>query len=114
MICKFCGFLSQVKATRLLDGANEFPTRIPSAAWGPQHDRIMAGIFHGLYLVGFRQDGKRLVRIDFVPPHVLAATPELFEPRKPLKPTARRAGWTGYAINLSKLPSIGMKQIYGP
>lgn len=114
VICKFCGFLAQVKATRLKDGSDELPDRVPSAAWRPQHDRILAGIYHGLYIVGFRQDGKTLVRIDFVPPHVLAATPSVFEPRKPLRATAKRAGWAGYNLLVSEIPKVGMRQIYPP
>src|SRR4051812_31407871 len=62
LICKFCGFLAQVKATRLPDGSAELPDRIMSAAWKPQRERILAGIYNGLYLVGYRQDGRRLVR----------------------------------------------------
>lgn len=112
VICKFCGYLAQVKATRLADGTDEFPNRIMAAAWGPQHQRIIAGIFHALYLVGFRQDGKTLVRIDFVPPHVLEACPSVFEPRKPLSSTAKRAGWTGFMLNLSELPAVGRIQVY--
>jgi type II restriction enzyme len=95
LICKFCGFLAQVKAVTLPVGATDFPDRVLGAAWGPQHDQIMAGIFHGLYLVGFSANG-RLVRIDYVPAHVLQSSPEVFEPRQPLRSTAKRAGWTGF------------------
>jgi hypothetical protein len=112
VICKFCGFLAQVKATRLKDGSDELPDRIMGAAWRPQHDRILAGIYHGFYLVGFRQNGESLVRIDFVPPHVIAATPRIFEPRNPLKATAKRAGWTGYTLLVSEIPKVGMRRIY--
>jgi|ERR1700686_108795 len=112
VICKFCGFLAQVKTTRLKDGTDEFPDRIMGAAWRPQHDRILAGIYHGLYLVGFRQNGTSLVRIDYVPPHVIAATPRIFEPRKPLSATAKRAGWAGYTLVASELPKVGIRRIY--
>ena len=111
LICKFCGFLAQVKAVTLKDGSDEFPTRILGAAWGPQHEQIVAGIFHGLYLVGFSTT-KRLVRIDYVPAHVLQASPNVFEPRKPLSGTAKRAGWTGFYYNLSKLPNIGIWRVF--
>lgn len=114
IICKFCGFLAQVKATRLADSTDEFPDRIMGAAWGPQQERIVAGIYHGLFLVGYRQDAKTLVRIDFVPPHILEATPSAFEPRKPLSPTAKRAGWTGFMLNVAALPKVGISRIYPP
>jgi transcription elongation factor Elf1 len=112
IICKFCGLLGQVKTTRLKDGTDEFPDRIMSAAWRPQHDRIIAGVYHGLYLVGYRQNAKTLVRIDFVPPHILEATPGVFEPRKPLSATAKRAGWAGYTLVVSELPKVGRRRIY--
>lgn len=91
-------------------GVQDLPDRILGAAWGPQHEQIVAGIFHGLYLVGFTK-GKRLIRIDYVPAHILQATPEVFEPRNPLGPNARRAGWTGFYYNTTQLPRIGIKRL---
>jgi type II restriction enzyme len=112
LICKFCGFLAQVKATRLPVGTEDLPEKIPSGAWAPQHARILAGIYHGLYVAGFKRNGRTLVRIDYVPPHVLEATPQAFEPRRPLSATAKRAGWRGYTLNLGKLPAVGMQRIF--
>jgi len=73
----------------------------------------MAGIYHGLFIAGFTSKG-RLVRIDFVPPHVLQASPDVFEPRRPLSANAKRAGWQGFTYNLTKLPAIGIQQVYPP
>jgi hypothetical protein len=112
VICKFCGYLAQVKATRLPASSTELPRRFLSAAWQPQHERIIAGIFHGLYLVSYRQNGKTLVRIDFVPPHVLKACPEVFAPRNPLSAQAKRAGWQGYYLNIDALPAVGIMQVH--
>jgi hypothetical protein len=111
VICKFCGYLAQVKAVTLAEGSEELPARVLGAAWGPQQEQMIAGIFHGLYIVGFAR-GRRLVRIDYVPGHVLQVSPEVFEPRKPLGPKARRAGWTGFNYNLAKLPAIGIQRVY--
>lgn len=111
VICKFCGFLAQVKATTLKDGSDELPDAILGAAWEPQHEQIMADIYHGLYIVGFDSSGK-LKRIDFVPAHILRVTPEIFEPRKPLSDSAKRAGWQGFMIRLNKVPTVGIKRIY--
>jgi len=109
LICKFCGYLAQVKATTLT--GEELPDRVLGAAWGPQHEQIIAGIYHGLFIVGFSARG-RLVRIDYIPAHILQTTPEIFEPRRPLKETAKRAGWQGFVYNLKRLPSIGSSQVY--
>jgi hypothetical protein len=109
LICKFCGYLAQVKAVTL--AGEDLPDRILGAAWGPQHEQIIAGIYHGLFLVGFSKAG-RLVRIDYIPAHILETTPEIFEPRKPLGPTAKRAGWQGFIYNLAMLPPIGRQRVY--
>jgi hypothetical protein len=109
LICKFCGFLAQVKAVTL-DG-DALPDRVLGAAWGPQHEQILAGIFQALFIAGFARAGN-LVRIDCVPAHILQATPSVFEPRRPLGETARRAGWQGFMYNLSRLPAIGVERLY--
>ncbi|OGO59378.1 MAG: hypothetical protein A2V85_08575 [Chloroflexi bacterium RBG_16_72_14] len=111
LICKFCGFLAQVKALTLIDG--ELPDHVLGAAWGPQHEQIVAGIFQPLFLVGF-SSGAELLSIDYVPAHILQATPSVFEPRKPLGKTARRAGWQGFLYNISLLPPIGIVRLYPP
>ncbi|MBR4236241.1 MAG: hypothetical protein IKR85_09320 [Clostridia bacterium] len=41
----------------------------------------------------------------FVPKHFF--TPDIIEARKPLAPTARRAGWVGCNILLNKIPATG-------
>lgn len=109
LICKFCGYLAQVKTVTLK--GDDLPTRVLGAAWKPQHEQIMADIYHGLYIVGYSNSGK-LVRIDYIPEHVLRTTPEVFEPRKPLSSTAKRAGWRGFIYNLTKVPAIGIRQVY--
>lgn len=109
LICKFCGYLAQVKATTLQ--GEDLPEKVLGGAWRPQHEQIIAGIYHGLFIVGFSAGGG-LMRIDYVPAHILQNTPEIFEPRKPLRPTAKRAGWRGFYYNLSKLPPIGVSQLY--
>jgi hypothetical protein len=109
LICKFCGYLAQVKAATL--SGTTRPDRVLGAAWAPQHEQIIAGIYHGLFIVGFSQVG-RLVRIDYIPAHILQTTPEIFEPRNPLRPTAKRAGWQGFNYNLTKVPPVGISQVY--
>lgn len=109
LICKFCGFLAQVKATTSVDGT--LPKVILGAAWRPQHEQILAGIFQSLYVAVFNPEG-RLTSIHYVPAHILQSVPTVFEPRNPLSATAKRAGWTGFNYNLSKLPPIGIQQVF--
>ena len=109
LICKFCGYLAQVKSTTVL--GDSLPDRILGAAWGPQHEQIVAGIYQPLFIVAFSPDGQ-LRSIDLVPAHILQASPNVFEPRKPLSATARRAGWQGFYYDLRQLPKIGFKRVY--
>jgi Dam-replacing family len=109
VICKFCGFLAQVKATNgsTAEGA---PSTVLGAAWRPQHERIIGGIFHALYVVTFEK--RSLIRIDYVPAHMLGAFPGVFKPRKKLSESARRAGWQGFVYDLRELPPVAMQQVY--
>ncbi len=109
LICKFCGHLAQVKAATLRRG-HEQPTIVLGAAWTPVREQIEAGIFHDLYVAGYR-DG-RLVRIERISAETLAAHPQVIKPRNPLSATARRAGWQGLIYDLTGLPDEAREQVY--
>jgi hypothetical protein len=109
VICKFCGFLAQVKATSG-GSVDAPPTSVLGGAWGPQHERVIAGIFHPLYVVTFT--GRALARIDYVPSHMLSAHPATFKPRAKLSESARRAGWQGFVYDLRELPPVATHQVY--
>lgn len=72
---------------------------ILGAAWGPQKERMDAGIFFPLYLV--QVAGKRYsifyLSADLQPRG-------LFATRKPLSDKARRAGWQGFLYDLKTVP----------
>jgi hypothetical protein len=96
LICDFCGFLAQVKAATVAD-VNTLPEKVLGAAWGPQKARMDAAIYFPLYLVlatpNRRNFGVYYLSADLQPP-------ELFEARKPLSASARRAGWQGFLYDL--------------
>ena len=97
LICDFCGYLAQVKATTVSD-VDVLPPRVLGAAWRPQRERMDAGIYIPLYLVLATADLSRNAI------YYLSADlqqPEMFKPRKPLSPTATRAGWTGFLYDLA-------------
>ena len=97
LICDFCGFLAQVKSSKVKD-INKLPSLILGAAWKPQKERMSAGIYFPLYLV--------LVCNKQYSVFYLAAdlqSEEIFVPRKPLSSTARRAGWQGFMYDISKI-----------
>ena len=73
---------------------------VMGAAWGPQRARMDAGIYFPLYLVLVAPH-----QADFSIFYLSAdlQPPDLFEPRKPLSPKAKRKGWQGYLYNLEKV-----------
>lgn len=99
VICDFCGYLAQVK-TATAKTVDVLPKHLLGAAWGPQRERMQAGIYFPLFVVLTTDDRARYAI------YYLSADlqqPEMFKPRSPLKPTARRAGWTGFMYDLSQL-----------
>jgi hypothetical protein len=50
VICDFCGYLAQVKTTERVD-VNAAPRSLLGAAWGPQNERMAAGIYFPLFIV---------------------------------------------------------------
>ncbi len=97
LICDFCGYLAQVKSTTVSD-SETLPISILGAAWQPQKRRMDASIYFPLYIV--LVESRTKFAIYFLPKEL--QTEEMFIPRDPLKPTARRAGWQGYMIDLRK------------
>lgn len=96
LICDFCGYLAQVKSVTTSD-TEKLPRNVLGAAWRPQRERMEAGIFFPLFIVLVKS--KRRSAIYFLPRDL--QTRAMFVPRKPLGPTARRAGWQGYTIDLT-------------
>lgn len=99
LVCDFCGFLGQVKASTVKD-PSRLPSQILGAAWGPQKARMDAAIYFPLYLVLATSDLKEYAI------YYLSAdlqTEELFVPRTPLSITARRAGWQGFYYNIKAI-----------
>lgn len=95
LICDFCGYLAQVKATTVKD-VGVLPVAVMGAAWGPQRDRMAAGVYFPLFLVLIAQPNLAI--------YYLAAdlqTPDMFVERAPLSTEARRAGWQGFRYSLA-------------
>ena len=95
VICDFCGYLAQVKTSRV-KGIDSVPTSVLGAAWGPQKQRMDASIYFPLFLVLVADS--REYSIFFLSADL--QTREMFQPRSPLSSTARRAGWQGFVYNL--------------
>lgn len=102
VICDFCGYLAQVKTANVTD-VLRVPSSILGAAWGPQRERMKAGIYFPLFLV-LRSGNKSAVY--YVPTEF--QKPTLFKKRAPLSSSARRAGWQGFTYDLA---SIGKEAV---
>jgi type II restriction enzyme len=98
VICDFCGYLAQVKSFTAAR-TDQLPEQVLGAAWGPQNDRMDAGIYYPLYLVAIAPSG-RSFGMWYLPADLQCA--EMFVPRKPLSSKAKRAGWQGFIIDLGK------------
>ena len=92
VICDFCGFLAQVKAASV-SNIDVMPKSIMGAAWGPQKDRMDAGVYFPLYLV-LVSAAATTTAIYYLSADL--QEPEMFLERKALGPNAKRAGWVGF------------------
>jgi len=102
VICDFCGYLAQIK-TKTVTNVDELPKQLLGAAWGPQKERMDAGIYFPLFVVLVESSGRKK-SIWYLPRDLL--TRDMFTPRKPLSPNARRAGWQGYNINIDRATAL--------
>ena len=96
IICDFCGYLAQVKASTVID-VDVPPKKILGAAWGPQRARMEAAIYFPLYLV--LKEALSLRHSIFYLSADLQE-PDMFLPRAPLSTSAMRAGWQGFYYNI--------------
>lgn len=101
LICDFCGYLAQVKTTKV-SNVDTLPKTILGAAWGPQKERMDAAIYFPLYLILSAKTGNG-VAIYYLPSDL--QSPELFKPRNPLSQNARRAGWQGFIYDIFAIQS---------
>ncbi len=102
IVCDFCGYLAQVKSFTTKN-TDRLPDQIPGAAWGPQKERMDAGIFYPLYLVAVSSSSKSY-GLWYLPADLQNFA--MFVPRKPLSAKAKRHGWQGFMIDLRKAVSL--------
>jgi type II restriction enzyme len=75
------------------------PKSVLGAAWGPQKERMDAGIYFPLFLV---LKSVKAFSIYYLPTDFQSE--RLFSPRSPLSDNAKRAGWQGFIYDLNALP----------
>jgi type II restriction enzyme len=76
--------------------------KIPDGAFEAKRERLAGNSNPNLFLLRYDLKTRSVVDLCTVPKHFFAL--EIIEKRKPLAPTARRAGWVGSNILLDRLP----------
>lgn len=107
VICNFCGYLAQVKTAKVTD-ISVLPRQVMGAAWGPQRERMDAGIYFPLYLVLAAQEGRKYA-IYYLSADLQKR--EIFKARNPLSPTAKRAGWQGFYYDVEPVRSCFVRLV---
>jgi len=78
---------------------------IVDGAYKSMMERLAADNNPSLVLLGYDKSKKVVTNLSVVPKHFFVA--DIIQERPPLAPTARRAGWVGCNILLSKVPEAG-------
>lgn len=95
-LCDKCGAEFELKSVRRV----RFPAIIADGAYETMIQRITSLNNPHFFFMTYEQ--MAVSNLCFVPSHFF--TPDIIIKRKPLPPTARRAGWVGCNIDLSSIP----------
>ena len=104
--CDACGEEFELKAKQGGLGRS-----IPNGAFGTMTARMAAANNPNLFAMSYDRAAARVTDLILVPRHVF--TPAIIQPRKPLSPTARRAGWVGCNILIGQVPASGRISLIG-
>ena len=98
--CSNCSEEYELKSKK-----NAVGTKIVDGAYRTMLERLGSSNNPNFFLLSY--DLRSLQVLDFlvIPKHFFV--PEIIEERKPLAPTARRAGWVGCNIRLGSIPESG-------
>lgn len=98
--CTQCREEYELKSKR-----NTFGTKVEDGAYGTKCERLAANNNPNLFLLNYDLDKLSVTNLLVVPKHFFVQA--LIEKRRPLGPTARRAGWIGSRILLNQIPESG-------
>lgn len=84
---------------------NSIGIKIVDGAYRTMMERLRGNENPNLFLLSYDLSSFEVLNFLVVPKHFFI--PDIIERRKPLAPTARRAGWVGCNIVLQNLPSAG-------
>jgi type II restriction enzyme len=95
--CSNCDSPYQLKSV-----SRPISDRIPDAAYSAMRHAIVTGNTPNLFVLSYGMESWRVNHLILVPSFVF--TMSAVEKRRPLAPTARRAGWVGCDIILGRIP----------
>lgn len=98
--CPACGEEYELKSKQ-----GRFGARVPDGAYRTMQQRLVEQNNPHLMLLAYDGVSREATDILVIPKHFFVLA--LIEPRPPLAPPARRAGWQGCNINISKVPPSG-------
>ena len=99
-VCDHCSEIYQLKSQ-----SRRLGDRILDSAYGPMIDSIKRNRTPNLFLLHYNSQSYYAENLLIVPRYFL--TLSCVEPRNPLSPNARRAGWVGCNILLKDIPIDG-------
>jgi type II restriction enzyme len=98
--CGACGEDFELKSQK-----GKFGRKVMDGAFGTMCDRLAGSDNPSLILMNYNKARLSVTTLFFVPKHFFIR--EIIEERKPLSPTARRAGWIGCNILINQIPEAG-------
>jgi len=98
--CASCSEEYELKSQR-----NRFGDKVLDGSFRTKCERVTAKNNPNLLLLNYDFAQRSVVNLFVVPKHFFVR--EIIEARKPLSPTARRAGWIGSYILLNQIPESG-------
>jgi type II restriction enzyme len=98
--CLACSEEYELKSQR-----NKFSDKVLDGEFKTKCERLAADNNPNLFLLNYDLKQLSVTNLLVVPKHFFVR--DIIEERKPLKPTARRAGWIGSKILLNKIPQSG-------
>jgi hypothetical protein len=98
--CTACSEEYELKSQK-----SQFGNKVLDGAFKTKCERLAADNNPNLFLLNYDRKRLSVINLLVVPKHFFVR--EIIEERKPLAPTARRAGWIGSNILLSQIPQSG-------
>lgn len=102
--CEGCGEQFELKSQ-----SRRFGRKLANGAYATKLERLKSDTAPNLLLMHYNRTERTVENVIAVPKTFFV--PSVVEKRKPLKETARRAGWVGSNILLERIPTLGRIQV---